>query len=111
KQEMKFIVEGIVRKRYGLIQLVGMVCIAIFMLVAWEFTTANFIWFIIGLLIVWIAIFEPLRRRDMKKELRKLYEIHGDIVSGELGESAYACNGGENIAINMLNVADKVEED
>ena len=111
KQELKFIADGIVRKRYDLIQLGGMICIAIFVLVAWEFATANFIWFIVGLLVVWIAIFEPLRYIDTKKELRKLYEIHGDVESGKLRESAYACNCDENIAINMLNVADKVEED
>ena len=93
KQEMKFIADGIVRKRYGLIQLGGMICIAIFVLVAWEFATANFIWFIVGLLVVWVAIFEPLRYIDTKKELRKLYEIHGDIESGELRESAWSANG------------------
>ena len=89
KQEIKYIAEGIVRKRYGLIQLGAMICITIFVLIGWQFATANFIWFIIGLLVIWIAIFEPLRRKDMKKELRKLYEIHGDVESGELRESVY----------------------
>ena len=111
KQELKFIAEGYVRKRYALIQVGAMVCILIFVIVGWQFATANFVWFIIGMLGLWLLIFEPLRHIEMKKELRKLYELHGTYESGELQESAYACNSDENIAINMLNVADKVEED
>ena len=83
-QELKYIAEGIVRKRYSLIQIGAMLCITIFVLIAWQFATANFIWFIVGLLGLWLLIFEPLRHIEMKKELRKLYKIHGDVESSEL---------------------------
>ena len=75
-QELKFIAEGYVRKRYALIQVGAMVCILIFVVVGWQFATANFVWFIIGMLGLWLLIFEPLRHIEMKKEMRKLYEVY-----------------------------------
>jgi len=92
QQELKFIAEGYVRKRYALIQVGAMVCILIFVIVGWQFATANFIWFIIGMLGLWLLIFEPLRHIEMKKEMRKLYEF-SYIDSGELRESAWSDNG------------------
>jgi len=92
KQELKYVAEGYVRKRYALIQVGAMVCILIFVIVGWQFATANFIWFIIGMLGLWLLIFEPLRHIEMKKEMRKLYEF-SYIDSGELRESAWSDNG------------------
>ena len=92
KQELKFIAEGYVRKHYALLQVGAMICILIFVLVGWQFATANFIWFIIGMLGLWLLIFEPLRHIEMKKEMRKLYEF-SNIDSGELKESAWSDNG------------------
>ena len=69
-----------------------MVCITIFVIVGWQFATANFIWFIIGMLGLWLLIFEPLRHIEMKKEMRKLYEF-SYVDSGELRESAWSDNG------------------
>ena len=98
KQELKLVAEGYVRKRYALIQIVAMVCITIFVIVGWQFATANFIWFIIGMLGLWLLIFEPLRHIEMKKGMRRLNEsCHGEqffsIDSGELSESAWSDNG------------------
>ena len=98
KQELKFIAEGYVRKRYALIQVGAMVCILIFVIVGWQFATANFIWFIIGMLGLWLLIFEPLRHIEMKKGMRRLNEsYHGEqffsMDSGELRESAWSDNG------------------
>ena len=98
KQELKFVAEGYVRKRYALIQVGAMVCILIFVIVGWQFTTANFVWFIIGLLGLWLLIFEPLRHIEMKKEMRRLNESYRgeqffSMDSGELNESAWSDNG------------------
>jgi len=97
KQELKYVAEGYVRKRYALIQVGAMVCILIFVIVGWQFATANFIWFIIGMLGLWLLIFEPLRHIEMKKEMRKLNESYRgeqffSMDSGELRESAWSDN-------------------
>ena len=90
-QELKFIAEGTVRKRYAWIQTGAMLCVAIFIFVAWQFATANFMWFIIGLIGLWLLIFEPLRHIEMKREMRKLYEFDNE-DSGLLRDSAWSDN-------------------
>ena len=92
ERESKFIAEGIVRKRYGLLQLGVMVCITIFIIVAWQFATANFVWFILGMIGLWLLVFEPLRYVEMKREMRKLQEFNY-VDSGLLKESAWSDNG------------------
>ena len=93
EQELKYIAEGIVRKRYAWIQTGAMVCITIFIIVAWQFATnVGFIWFVIGAVGLYLLIFEPLRHIEMKKEIRKLYEF-SNVDSGELSESAWSDNG------------------
>ena len=92
-QELKFVAEGYVRKRYALIQVGAMVCILIFVIVGWQFATnVGFIWFVIGAVGLYLLIFEPLRHKEMKKEMRKLYEF-SYIDSGLLKESAWSDNG------------------
>ena len=98
KQELKFISEGYVRKRYALLQVGAMVCILIFVIIGWQFATANFVWFIIGMLGLWLLIFEPLRHIEMKKDMRRLNESccgeqFFSMDSGELKESAWSDNG------------------
>ena len=93
KQELKYVAEGYVRKRYALIQVGAMVCILIFVIVGWQFATnVGFIWFVIGAVVLYLLIFEPLRHIEMKKEMRKLYEF-SNVDSGELSESAWSDNG------------------
>ena len=93
EQELKYIAEGIVRKRYALIQIGAMVCITIFIIVAWQFATnVGFIWFVIGAVGLYLLIFEPLRHIELKTEMRKLYEF-SNTDSGVLKESAWSDNG------------------
>ena len=98
KQELKYVAEGYVRKRYALLQVGAMICITVFVIVAWQFATANFIWVIIGILGLWLLIFEPLRHIEMKKGMRRLNEScrgeqYFSMDSGLLRESAWSDNG------------------